>query len=114
MRVTIRGACDAIDEAVANLRGDADVAASTLDEMNAATREMRELTKSATDECLSLFHDIHRRTGECETLVKDQLMAAASTPKRLAATERLLAALCQIVLDTRELRAALADVEDAV
>jgi len=75
---------------------------------------MNDESKCASDECLKLEKELGPRAKKLWQLVANDLWPASSTPKRKAATMRLLNALSGITLANRELFEALADVEDAV
>lgn len=91
------------------------VIAESAEAIETALIEMRaELPKCATDEASRLQRTIERETITCVSLAQTQLHPASSTPKRMAATQRLVVALGAIQLANHELHAALCDVEDAV
>ena len=75
---------------------------------------MSDETKCASDECLKLEKELGPRAEKLWQLVSNELWPASTTPKRKAATMRLLNALSRIKLANKELFEALADVEDAV
>jgi hypothetical protein len=69
---------------------------------------------STIDECVELLTEINIRAPRCVELAQTKLWPASNTAKRKAATRRLVKALGDLQTANAELRAALADVEDAV